>query len=42
MRRDKKVQGGAMRFVLIDRLGHALVRSDVSDADVLDAVKRAR
>ena len=40
MRRDKKVQAGAMRFVLIDRLGHALVRSDVADADVLTAVKQ--
>ncbi len=40
MRRDKKVQSGAMRFVLIDRLGHALVRSDVADDDVLKAVRQ--
>ena len=40
MRRDKKVQSGAMRFVLIDRLGHSLVHRDVPDGDVLNAVKQ--
>ncbi len=34
MRRDKKVEGGAMRFVLLAALGRALVRADVADADV--------
>jgi 3-dehydroquinate synthase len=34
MRRDKKVTGGAMRFIVIDRLGHALVRSGIGDSDI--------
>ena len=38
MRRDKKVKAGAMRFVLLDRLGHALLRGDVAEADVVRAV----
>ncbi|MDE2003830.1 MAG: 3-dehydroquinate synthase [Betaproteobacteria bacterium] len=38
MRRDKKVEGGAMRFVLLDALGRAQVRDDVADADVAASV----
>jgi 3-dehydroquinate synthase len=38
MRRDKKVEAGAMRFVLLERLGHAVVRSDVDEADVVRAI----
>ncbi|MEO9163988.1 MAG: 3-dehydroquinate synthase, partial [Casimicrobiaceae bacterium] len=38
MRRDKKVECGAMRFVLLERLGHAVIRNDVSDSDVAVAV----
>jgi 3-dehydroquinate synthase len=38
MRRDKKVEAGALRFVLLERLGHAVVRSDVDEADVVRAV----
>ncbi|HMA32174.1 MAG TPA: 3-dehydroquinate synthase [Casimicrobiaceae bacterium] len=38
MRRDKKVEGGAMRFVLLAALGRALVRADVADADVAASV----
>jgi 3-dehydroquinate synthase len=38
MRRDKKVEGGAMRFVLLAKLGRALVRADVADADVIASV----
>ena len=34
---DKKVDAGAMRFVLLDRLGAACVRSDVPE-DALRAV----
>ncbi|HEU4458943.1 MAG TPA: 3-dehydroquinate synthase [Methylibium sp.] len=40
MRVDKKAEGGAIRFVLIDRLGHAVVRG-VDDAQV-EAVLEAR
>ena len=38
MRRDKKVEGGAMRFVLLAELGRALLRADVADADVVASV----
>jgi len=38
MRRDKKVQAGAMRFVLLERLGQAVVKGDVGDAEALAAV----
>jgi len=34
MRRDKKVEFGSLRFVLLERLGHAVVRSGVPDVDV--------
>ena len=34
---DKKVRGGAIRWVLLDRIGHALVRDDVP----LDLVRKA-
>ena len=40
MRRDKKVESGAMRFVLLDRPGHAVVRKDVGDADVIASIAR--
>jgi 3-dehydroquinate synthase len=40
MGRDKKVVGGALRFVLLERLGHAMVRGDVSDSDVTHALPR--
>ena len=32
MRRDKKVDGSAIRFVLLERMGRAQLRSDVSEA----------
>jgi 3-dehydroquinate synthase len=38
MRRDKKVERNAMRFVLLERLGHAVVRADVPDGDVTFAI----
>jgi 3-dehydroquinate synthase len=34
MRRDKKVERGALRFVVLDRLGHASIRDDVPVFDV--------
>ena len=37
MRRDKKVSGGAIRFVLLDRIGAARVRADVPQ-DALESV----
>ena len=38
MRRDKKVEGGAMRFVILDRLGHASVLDGVPVSDVMASV----
>jgi len=38
MHRDKKVQSGALRFILLERLGHAVVRGDVDDEDVAASV----
>ncbi|MEO6929754.1 MAG: 3-dehydroquinate synthase, partial [Casimicrobiaceae bacterium] len=34
MRRDKKVQGSAIRFVLLAALGRAQVRDDITDAQL--------
>jgi len=34
MGRDKKVAGGAIRFILLQRLGHAVVRTDVSATEL--------
>ena len=34
MSHDKKVVAGAIRFVLLDRLGAARIRSDVTDSDL--------
>ncbi|HEX6793019.1 MAG TPA: 3-dehydroquinate synthase [Casimicrobiaceae bacterium] len=39
MRRDKKVESGALRFVVLERLGHAIVRNDVTDDDVGRSVR---
>ena len=38
MRRDKKVESGAMRFVVLDRPGQAHVAKDVRDADVVASI----
>jgi 3-dehydroquinate synthase len=38
MQRDKKVHSGALRFVLLDSLGHALVRGDVAEADAVQSI----
>ena len=38
MARDKKVANGQMRFVLLDRLGRATVRAEVSTEDVAAAL----
>lgn len=37
MRRDKKARSGTMRFVLADRIGHVVQRTDIS----LDAARKA-
>jgi 3-dehydroquinate synthase len=38
MRRDKKVQSGALRFVVLERLGRAVVRGDVPAGDIARSV----
>jgi len=38
MGRDKKVADGAVRFVLLERLGHAVVHRDVASTDVTAVV----
>jgi 3-dehydroquinate synthase len=42
MRKDKKVRAGAMKFILADRMGNVVQRTDIAEADVraaLDAVR---
>jgi 3-dehydroquinate synthase len=34
MGRDKKVAEGAVRFVLLERLGHAVIRTGIADCDI--------
>jgi 3-dehydroquinate synthase len=41
MARDKKVEGGALRFVVLDAVGRAAVRGDIVTADIV-AVLAAR
>ncbi len=39
MGRDKKVEGGALRFVLLDALGRARVRAAVPTATLSDLIR---
>jgi 3-dehydroquinate synthase len=41
MLRDKKVEGGALRFVLLEAIGRAVVRGDVAESDVKSALDQA-
>jgi 3-dehydroquinate synthase len=40
MRRDKKIAAGRARFILLDRIGHSVIRDDVPEHFVRDAVER--
>jgi 3-dehydroquinate synthase len=42
MSSDKKVQDGRLRFILLDRIGHAIVRDDISLDFVRDAFDAIR
>lgn len=42
MRLDKKAVGGCLRFVLLQRLGHAVVSDAVTDADIAEVVHECR
>src|SRR5258706_2518534 len=39
---DKKVKSGRVRFILPDRIGHVIIRDDVPDAIVREAVESLR
>ena len=40
MGRDKKVDRGRLRFVLLERLGHAVVRADVGERDLAGVLEK--
>jgi len=42
LKRDKKFAGGAIKFVLLDRLGSALVSSEVTTEDIKNATESLR
>lgn len=42
MRKDKKVRAGAMKFILADRMGHVVQRTDIAEADVRAALESLR
>lgn len=39
MRHDKKVKAGRLRFILLEELGRAVVREDISEAEVTGVLK---
>jgi 3-dehydroquinate synthase len=39
MLHDKKVERGALRFVLLEALGHAVIRSDVPEESIAACVE---
>jgi 3-dehydroquinate synthase len=41
MRRDKKVRGGAITFILVRGIGQAFIARDVDVADVAHVLERA-
>ena len=42
MRHDKKARGGTMKFIVPDRLGHVVQRTDIDDSDVRNALTALR
>jgi 3-dehydroquinate synthase len=42
MRMDKKVRKGTMKFVVADRIGHVIHRTDITDAQALRALETLR
>ena len=41
-KKDKKMEAGKIRFVLLDKIGHAYVTSDVTEKEMLDALQFIR
>jgi len=39
---DKKVKSGRVRFILPDRIGHVVIRDDVPESLVREAVESLR
>ena len=39
MRHDKKVERGALRFILLEALGRAVIRSDVPEEAIAGSVQ---
>ncbi len=39
MRSDKKASGGRLRFIVLDRIGHAVIRADVQPRQVIAALE---
>ena len=42
MRKDKKITAGRARFILLDRIGHSIIRDDVPEPLIRDAVESLR
>ncbi len=42
LRRDKKFEAGSIRFILTKKLGSAFVSSDVTEADIREAIEGLR
>ncbi|NIA14913.1 MAG: 3-dehydroquinate synthase [Nitrospiraceae bacterium] len=42
MRHDKKARGGTMKFIVPDRLGHVVQRTDIAESDVRNALEALR
>lgn len=42
MKRDKKARSGKMKFIVADRLGHVVQRTDVTEAQALAAIEALR
>jgi 3-dehydroquinate synthase len=42
MQSDKKVRGGNIRFILLDRIGHAILRENLPPALIRDAIESLR
>ncbi|MCD7763460.1 MAG: 3-dehydroquinate synthase [Lachnospiraceae bacterium] len=41
-KKDKKMNAGKVRFVLLDKIGHAVVVPDVTDEEMADAIRSIR
>lgn len=42
IQKDKKMQAGRIQFILLDRIGHAVIRDDVTSEDILNTVEKLK